>query len=451
MVRCGDAAVRNSFHRAGYELLFVPLEARVKRLVKPILDGLLERAGDAVGAGLVLLLVAGLGWPAGRLAWVIVALGVMGLVVVGRVRAGYVAALTSSLESRGLELDELARAADVDATARSALRSTLADGQKDELRRSLARTTPGMSLLKSLDFGYAPTAASAGAGGASEPEAMSVRRDPAAAMLLDLASPDAAVAAAALARWDTRDRRPVPLIIRLLAREELQREAVEALGRAGDRIAGTLADHLADADVDFAIRRRLPRVLAHCRGDVAAAALVAALGDRRFEVRYQAAAALECMQAVEGARRPPRDAMWARIAAELEKSRTMWEAQRLLDDPAEELFGAPDVALAVQRRGAHSLQHVFRLLGLVLEPRPLALSYRAVSSDDSAFRAVGLEYLESVLPEDVRRALWPLIGDDDTPPVSVRRRSIDEIVRELASSSVVPPPPPPSQQPAGPT
>ena len=58
-----------------------------------------------------------------------------------------------------------------------------------------------------------------------------------------------------------------------------------------------------------------------------------------------------------------------------------------------------------------------------------------VPSDDPAFRAVGLEYLESVLPEDVRRALWPLIGDDDAPRAHVvqrRPRARDDRVRDLS-------------------
>jgi hypothetical protein len=65
--------------------------------------------------------------------------------------------------------------------------------------------------------------------------------------------------------------------------------------------------------------------------------------------------------------------------------------------------------------------------------------------DDLHFRAVGLEYLENVLPPEVRKALWPLIGDDDdAPPLSRTGRSMQEVMKELAASgvAVVPPPSP---------
>jgi hypothetical protein len=91
----------------------------------------------------------------------------------------------------------------------------------------------------------------------------------------------------------------------------------------------------------------------------------------------------------------------------------------------------------VEKRGAHSLRHVFRLLGLALDGKALELCHRALGAGDPQFRAVSLEYLENVLPADVRRALWPLIGDDpDLPPLSKTGRSIEEVMRELTASGM---------------
>jgi hypothetical protein len=224
-------------------------------------------------------------------------------------------------------------------------------------------------------------------------------------------------------------------MILLLARDELHREITAALAKAGDRIAGALADHLADPDEDFAVRRRLPRVLAACRGEVALAALVQGLVDRRFEVRYQCAAALERAWGSGGGKKPAAEIVWEAIREEVKKSRPMWEAQRLLEEP-DATDDDPLMAIAVRRRGAHSLRHVFRLLGLVLDdPKALTVSYQAVHADDPHFRAVGLEYLENVLPTDVRDALWPLIGDDDAPPPSRPARAMAEVMSELLASS----------------
>jgi hypothetical protein len=273
--------------------------------------------------------------------------------------------------------------------------------------------------------------------------------DPVVQVIRQLSDPDAAVVRGAIARWDGKDKRFVAFLVRLLARDELQQQVTSILARAGDRVAGSLADHLADEQEAFAVRRRIPRILSACQSFVAIDALTRGISDRRFEVRYHCAEALERIQGREG-RRPTAEAVWAAVREEVKKSRSMWEAQRLLDEPegredprAAGTTGpqAPSERITqsselVSRRGAHSLRHVFRLLGLVLDPKALELSYKSVHTNDEAFRAVGLEYLENVLPPDVRTSLWPLIGDDEPPPMSRTGRSLSEVMKELSSSGM---------------
>ena len=55
------------------------------------------------------------------------------------------------------------------------------------------------------------------------------------------------------------------------------------------------------------------------------------------------------------------------------------------------------------------MAHVFTLLSIVLPPEPLRIAYRGLHTNDTALRGTALEYLESVLPADVREALWPFI------------------------------------------
>ena len=56
-----DAIVRNSLFRGGYELLFMPMDARTRNRVKAALDVLCDRVGEAAGLGAVqIVLVAGL-------------------------------------------------------------------------------------------------------------------------------------------------------------------------------------------------------------------------------------------------------------------------------------------------------------------------------------------------------------------------------------------------------
>jgi ATP:ADP antiporter, AAA family len=438
VLRGGENAIRNSFHRAGYELLFVPLSPASKRVVKPILDTLLERLGDAVGAGLILLLVSVFHLSAARLALAVFVLAAMELVVIPRVRRGYVATLSSNLAARAVELDEVAEAVDDDATAREAVRSTLLDMRAEDLRRSMVQSELGKSLMRSLEIDApslverAREATSTAPAQASPRPAARLFDDPVIQLAADLASEDTARAKAALERWDRRDKRPLAFIIALLGREDLHREATRVLARAGDRFAGTLADHLDDPDEPFDVRRRIPRALAACQAPKAVGALTRALRDGRFEVRYHAACALERIVAHAG-KRPAEATVWAVVREEVKKSRAVFEAQRLLDDDDDD-----PLADAVGRRGAQSLRHVFRLLGLVLDPKPLALAYRAVVGDDRQFYGVGLEFLENVLPKDVKQALWPLIGDERRPPPErPSARTLDRVIEDLEASGAM--------------
>lgn len=88
-----------------------------------------------------------------------------------------------------------------------------------------------------------------------------------------------------------------------------------------------------------------------------------------------------------------------------------------------------------------ALEDVSTMLGLALPMEPLRIALHAVQTDDSALRETALEYLESILPADVRIQLWPLLETDRTTraavadadaPTPVRNpRSRDELVAAL--------------------
>ena len=62
-------------------------------------------------------------------------------------------------------------------------------------------------------------------------------------------------------------------------------------------------------------------------------------------------------------------------------------------------------------RAGQSLAHVFTLLSLVLPTAPLQIAYRGLHTDDPGLRGTALEYLEGVLPPDIRERLWPFLSD----------------------------------------
>ncbi|MGW8282116.1 MAG: hypothetical protein ACWGON_02345, partial [Gemmatimonadota bacterium] len=82
-------------------------------------------------------------------------------------------------------------------------------------------------------------------------------------------------------------------------------------------------------------------------------------------------------------------------------------------------------------RGELSLEHVFRLLSLVLDPEAIRAAYRSLVSTDDEARSFALEYLEQTLPGDVRRRLWPFIGDMSAYQENRALRPLDRVVADL--------------------
>ena len=106
--------------------------------------------------------------------------------------------------------------------------------------------------------------------------------------------------------------------------------------------------------------------------------------------------------------------MFAIVLREVTVGRPVWESRRLLDARRGE--DTPVDAFVRDRAGA-SLAHVFTLLSLVLPQEPLQIAFRSLQTDDEQLQGTALEYLESVLPAQIRFRLWPFL----------ERRPVDEL------------------------
>ena len=105
----------------------------------------------------------------------------------------------------------------------------------------------------------------------------------------------------------------------------------------------------------------------------------------------------------------------------------MWELARLLDGEADDDFVERRVGL----RGELSLEHTFRLLSLVLDRDTVRAAYHGIILNDPELKSFALEYLEQVLPHDVRDRLWPFIGDLSASAEQRARRNLDDVVADL--------------------
>ncbi len=381
IARGAELVTRNSIYRAGYELLYAPLPEADKRPTKMVLDVGAERIGDLLGAQLVGVIVFLVAEPRLGLLMAAVAVGALTVMFAIRLPRNYTLALEASLLAQGA--DAAPDPAANDEASWVTLTNVPVLGQTGEPPVSLRMPKPKprnddlMAKLGELRSGNLDA----------------IRRALGSALTPDLA----------------------PHVIALLARDDVGRDALAALRAIAPHCTGTLVDGLLDHTRDEVIRRRLPAVLAAGEPALATWGLWRGLADPSFEVRYRCGAVLAHFAETGHLAHITAEDVFETVRRELGADPALWKAHRVNDE------------VAAHDQGAHQggeLEHVFTVLGLVLPPEPLRIALHAVQTDDSELRGTALEYLESILPLDVRAQLWPVL-EGDAP------RSRDEVVAAL--------------------
>ena len=222
----------------------------------------------------------------------------------------------------------------------------------------------------------------------------------------------------------------IPHLIGLLGRDDLAQPMVRALTPIAERHAGQLIDALLSESTDFAVRRRIPRVLSQTPRQMVADGLLLGLNDRRFEVRFQCGRALASLSSQNRLLRFTPGEIFGYIQKEVAVSKPVWESHRLLDRQ-EDAEASPIFDEFLRSRTSRGVQHLFALLSLVMPAEPLRLAFRGLHLEDPHLRGTALEYLSSVLPGEIRDRLWPLIDDRGTSPAVDDGRSREEVLAEL--------------------
>lgn len=170
-----------------------------------------------------------------------------------------------------------------------------------------------------------------------------------------------------------------------------------------------------------------------CVSQRAADGLLLGLDDQRFEVRFQCARALASVVEKNPRIRIDKNYIFDVVGRETAVGRPVWESHRLLhqlDDSDNRFF----VDEFVKDRASRSLAHVFTLLSLVLPPEPLQIAFKGLHTTHQNLRGTALEYLEGVLPPQIRDALWPYLEDQRSAKDQGPKREREEIVADLLRS-----------------
>jgi hypothetical protein len=336
-----------------------------------------------------------------------VSVSIAGMLVARSLRGGYVRTLEASMADRAQALD-----VGPDATP--------------GLETMLMESWTGIDMSTSLHDIRLDAVATAkeplpGPAGASDPEV---------AVLVELRSGDAERVRRQLRRLPSLSAVIADQVITLLAWDDVAAWASLALVPGAPALTGQLVDRLLDPAEEFTVRRRIPRILAAWPSPRAQAGLLAALGDPRFEVRFQAARALSGMHERQPALGIDRDAVIAAVLRETDVEAPLWEHRGILDEPPPDDPGAV-IEPGLGARGSRSLEHVFTLLSLMLPRAPLRIAFKGLLTTDAVFRGTSLEYLESVLPHEVWNGLLPHLGEGNRGGAGTRSGEVvlDELLR----------------------
>lgn len=458
IARGAEVVTRNSIYRAGYELIYAPLPEDHKRPAKVVLDVGADRLGDLLGAQLVALIVYASAEPRGGLLVAALAVGVVSFLMALRLPRRYTAALEHSLMERAGEPRHTPPAMNAEPEPWVTMNGIPSLGQAGEFaplslrfRDRKVQRPPQLpeaappavpAALRSTLPG--PPGMRAPITTSRRPRSSSVPGDPVADSVADLRSGDAARIQRALSAGLIPEI--APHAIDLIGRDDLSRAAVAALTSIAPRCTGMLVDALLDPRRDVTVRRRLPGVLLAGEPALAAWGLWRALGDASFDVRYRSGAVLARLAAQGHLHGVSTDDVFEAVRRELEADGGALSAGRGFDplasnDGNDGERAQSEPALARPDAG---LEHVFTVLGLALPAEPLRIALHAVQTDDAELRGTALEYLESILPPDVRAQLWPVLaaeaaaeaGEPGTAPLEAAEpRAVAEPAMAAESSA----------------
>lgn len=430
IARGTENSARSSLFRSAYELFYSPLREADKRAAKTIVDVGFDRLGDAFAAGLVQLVL----WSAFPDASAVLLLGAvlmstLGIWLARRLHVGYIGKLEERLLEGEARLD-LVR----DPQATQEVLQTLAHLELSSVVPTLSSddTTPTAPLEPSAS--RPPSHSERTPAEPTPPSPAAASGDELSRAFASLRSFDAERVQATLAAHRPLPPELVPVAVPLLGWDQVAAPVVEALREVAPAHTGQLLDALRAEDQAFAVRRRLPRILAAAPSQRCAEGLVPSLQDRRFEVRYQAGVALARIMERDAGIRFDREAILGVVLKEASVGRRVWESNRLLDAQVTGEL-SPFHDRAIRDRTSRSLEHVFTVLALVLPRAPLRVAFRGIHTTDPTLRGTALEYLENVLPTEVREVLWPYLPTDaEIATSAASARNLDEIVHDLMES-----------------
>jgi AAA family ATP:ADP antiporter len=256
-----------------------------------------------------------------------------------------------------------------------------------------------------------------------------------------LADEDPEVACAAIATMGRLGKRRFVMdLIDLLANPEFTDDVVEALGEMGERIIGTMRDHLIDDRVPIQIRLEIPAIFVRIATPEAARMLLAGLRERDPILRFKVIAALNKIREARPDISLDEQMIEAVLVDEIVEH---YRSYKVLGKVALDLNGEEASVEAIRHKLEQEIERIFRLLSLLYPQHDLKSAYLGIQSKNSVVHDNALEFLDNVLKRHLRHIFVPLIDSEVGIAermalaerfVGRKKQSREEVVAELLGS-----------------
>jgi AAA family ATP:ADP antiporter len=220
-----------------------------------------------------------------------------------------------------------------------------------------------------------------------------------------------------------RSRRVVPALVEGLGDPVTASAAGDALSRFGDRVVGTLRDHLSDPSTAPEIRKKAASVLGRIGTASAAQALVEELLESDSTLRFRILSALNKIRQQHPDVEIDPQLVETVLAAEILGH---YRSYQILGTLGADIEGHGSMAEALRHSMGREIERIFRLLGLLFPNHDFHSAHVGLQSKSQVVHDNALELLDNVLKPQFRGLLVPLLDGD--VPFEQRVRLAERVV-----------------------